>query len=396
MRVLLFAGKGGVGKTSVAAATALRAAQLGHRTVAVSLDLAHSLADSLDLDRRLLDDAGGEAVEVAERFSIQEIDVENELRRHWGGVHDYIARVLNTAGLDEVVAEEVALLPGMAEVVGLLWLNKYRREQVYDLVVLDCAPTGESLRFLSMPTALEWYMDRVFKLERTLVRVARPFVSAFSDLPVPGEDYFRAIQALYDRIEGVRELLEDPRSTSARVVTNAEKMIVRETRRAFMYIGLYGLNVDLVVANRLLPAGVSDPHFTAWRRTQEECLREIEESFAPVPVRRAPLFDDQVVGMARLDALADAVYGDGDPTAVFREDRPWRFEKEGDTYRVLLRLPFVAREDVELSRSEDQLIVRIGGFKRHVTLPGSLDRMRPEGAEMRGDELCITFGRVES
>jgi arsenite-transporting ATPase len=396
MRVLLFAGKGGVGKTSVAAATALRAARLGHRTVAVSLDLAHSLSDSLDLDRRLLDDAGGSAVEVAERFSIQEIDVESELRRHWGGVHDYIAQVLNTAGLDQVVAEEVALLPGMAEVVGLLWLNKYRREQVYDLVVLDCAPTGESLRFLSMPTALEWYMDRVFKLERTLVRVARPFVSAFSDLPVPGDDYFQAIQALYDRMEGVRELLEDPNCTSARVVTNAEKMVVRETRRAFMYIGLYGLNVDLVVANRILPDAVSDPHFASWHRTQAECLREIEESFAPVPVRRVPLFDDQIVGMARLDALAGAVYGDDDPTTVFREDRPWRFEKVGDEYRVLLRLPFATREDVDLSRSGDQLIVRIGSFKRHVTLPGSFVRMRPEGAEMQGDELCITFGRDDS
>jgi arsenite-transporting ATPase len=247
-----------------------------------------------------------------------------------------------------------------------------------------------------MPTALEWYMDHVFRLERTLTRVARPFVSAFSDLPVPGEDYFRAIQALYDRMEGVRELLEDQRLTSARVVTNAENMVVRETRRAFMYIGLYGLNVDLVVANRLLPADLSDPHFTAWRRTQDECLREIEESFAPVPVRRAPLFDDQVLGMERLGTLAEAVYGTEDPTAVFREARPWRFEKEGDTYRVLLRLPFVAREDVELNRSEDQLIVRIGGFKRHVTLPDSLVRMRPQGAEMLGDELCITFAGDEA
>jgi arsenite-transporting ATPase len=377
----------------MAAATALLAARHGYRTIALSLDLAHSLSDSFDLDKRLVDDADGLPVEIAEKLSIQELDVENELRKHWGSVHEYIARLLNTTGLDEIVAEEIALLPGMAEVVGLLWVNRFRREDAYDVVVLDCAPTGESLRFLSMPTALDWYMDRVFKLERNIIRFARPIASAVSKVPLPPDSYFKALQAIHERLDGVRGLLEDPRQTSARIVTNAEKMVVRETRRAFMYISLYGLNVDLVIANRLLPDDVSDAHFEMWKRTQAQYLQEIEDSFAPVPIRRVDLFDDQVLGMDGLERLAGVLYGEDDPAGVFYEDVPFTFAKEGGVYEVRLKLPFVSKEDVELSRSEDQLIVRIGGFKRHVTLPRSLVNMQPTAARMADDTLCVSFER---
>jgi arsenite-transporting ATPase len=391
MRVLLFAGKGGVGKTTVAAATALRAAERGCRTIAVSLDLAHSLADSFDLDKRLMDDHGGEPIRLAERLAIQELDVETEVRRHWGPVREYVVELLRTTGLDDIVAEELALLPGMAEVVGLFYLNKYYRERSYDLVVLDCAPTGESLRFLSMPTALEWYMDRVFKVERSVMRLARPIAGALYNLPLPRDEYFKAVLSIYERLEGVRQLLEDPRLTSARLVTNPEKMVVQETRRAFTYIGLYGLNVDMIVANRLLPAAVADGHFAAWKRTQAECMEEIEASFAPVPIRRVELFEDQVVGMDGLMRMADAVYGQDDPARVFYEEPPCRFEKQDGRYRVLLKLPFVAKQDVELSRSDDLLIVRIGGFKRHVALPRSMAALEPTRAEMQGTNLCVTF-----
>ena len=393
MRVLLFVGKGGVGKTSVAAATSLLAARRGYRTVAMSLDLAHSLSDSFDLDRRLMDDAGGQAVEIAERLTIQEIDVEAEVREHWGAIHDYIAKLLRTSGLGGVVAQEIALLPGMAEVVGLFWLNKYHRERQFDVVVLDCAPTGESLRFLSMPTALEWYMNKLFKLERTMVRIARPIAGALSDVPLPKDDYFQAIQLIYERLDGVRELLESPQITSARLVTKSEKMVVRETRRAFMYVSLYGLNVDMVVANRVLPAGVTDPHFAAWKRTQAVNLAEIESSFAPVPIRKVPLFDDEVVGIDGLLRLGEAVYGEDDPARIFFDGEPCRFEQDGDDYVVRLKVPFVAREDVELSRSEDQLIIAVGSFKRFVTLPRSFIPLEPTGAEMDGTTLCVRFAR---
>ena len=391
MRVLLFAGKGGVGKTSVAAATALLASRRGYSTIVISLDLAHSLSDSFDLGRRLMDDAGGQPVEVAERLAIQEIDVEAELCKHWGAVHGYIAELLSASGLDDLVADEIALLPGMAEVIGLLWLNRYYRDGLYDLVVLDCAPTGESLRFLSMPTALEWYMNRVFKLERSIMKIARPIAGALYDVPLPREEYFKAVLAIYERLDGVQALLEDPQVTSARIVTNPEKMVVKETRRAFMYISLYGLNVDMVVANRVLPDSVADEHFTAWKRTQAEHLREIELSFAPVPIRKVELFEDQIVGIEGLSRLGKAVYGDEDPTALFYREAPCRFEKEGDVYKVRLKLPFVAKEDVELSRSEDQLIIRIGSFKRYVTLPRSLIPLAPTGAEIEGTTLCVNF-----
>jgi arsenite-transporting ATPase len=391
MRVLLFAGKGGVGKTSVAAATALLAARRGLRTIAISLDLAHSLGDAFDLDRRLMDDVGGRPVPVADGLTIHEIDVESEVREHWGEVHGYIAELLGTTGLDAVVAEEIALLPGMAEVIGLFWLNKHWRERHYDLVVLDCAPTGESLRFLSMPTALEWYMDRVFRLERSMMKIARPIAERFYNVPLPKDDYFKAVQVIYERLQGVREVLEDPRATSARLVTNPEKMVLRETRRAFMYISLYGLNVDMIVANRVLPDRIEEEYFAAWKRTQAKYLKEIEASFAPVPIRRVELFEDQIVGIDGLERLGRTIYGDDDPADLFYEERPCRFEKDGDVYKVLLKLPFVAKEDVELSRSEDQLIIRIGSFKRHVTLPRSMVPLEPSGAEIQGTTLCVNF-----
>jgi len=392
VRLILFTGKGGVGKTSVAAASGLVASQRGYRTIVLSLDLAHSLSDVFDINRRLMDDAGGQAVEIAQNLWIQELDVQEEIRTHWGRIQGYLAELLNTSGLDEIVSEEIAHLPGMAEAIGLLYVNRYFRGSSFDLAILDCAPTGESLRFLSMPTALEWYMNKVFRLERNVLKVARPLAGLFSEVPLPGEDYFEAVERMYSKLEGVQELLEDWRLTSARLVTNPEKMVVRESQRAFMYMSLYGVNVDLVVANRLFCDEITDAYFGRWKEVQSRYLREIEESFAPVPVRRVDLFRDEVVGFEGLRRLGECVYGDDDPTAVFHTESPYRFAKEEGIYKVFMKLPFVAKEDIELSRSEDQLIVRIGSFKRHVTLPRSMIALEPEGAQFEGNTLCVRFG----
>lgn len=392
MRIILFAGKGGVGKTSVAAATGTRTAALGRRTLVMSLDTAHSLADSFDLDRPLMDRARGLPVRVAERLEIQEVDVAEEVHRNWGEVKAYVTTILNVSGLDEVLAEELAILPGMEEVSILLYLNRYVREKAYDVILLDCAPTGESLRFISLPTSLEWYMRRVWQLERNIARVARPLVSGFSPVPLPDDAYFQSIRSLWERMEGVDAVLKDSKVTTVRLVTNPEKMVIKESQRAFMYFCLYGMALDAVVINRILPEEVRDGYFDAWREIQEGYVRTAEETFAPLPSFRVPLQSGEVVGLRRLTELGRAVYGDRDPAEVFTTTRPYRFEKRDGTYRLVMTLPFVGREEVDLNVSGDELIVRIGNFKRYVPLPRSYQGSVPTSAALRDDELTITFG----
>src|SRR2546427_7276695 len=234
MRIILFAGKGGVGKTSVAAATGTRVAELGYRTIVMSLDTAHSLADSFDLDRPLMDRSRGLPVEVAENLEIQEVDVQEEVERNWGQVKAYVSQLLNVSGLEEVLAEELAILPGMEEVSILLYLNQYVKEQTYDVILLDSAPTGETLRCISLPTSMEWYMRRVFHLERSIARIARPLVASISPVPLPDDAYFQSIRDLCARLEGVDTLLKDPKGTTVRLVTNPETMVIKETQLAFL------------------------------------------------------------------------------------------------------------------------------------------------------------------
>ncbi len=244
VRILLISGKGGVGKTTVAAATGLAAAKRGHRTLVISFDVAHSLSDAFDLDRSLFDQNKGLPTRVADHLDIQEIDVQEDVERYWGDVYRYLALMFTSTGLSTVAAEELAIIPGMEDVITLLYLNQYIIDNTYDALIVDCAPTGESLRFVSMPTTLEWYMRKIFGIERSVVRAARPVVKMLTDVPLPDESYFAAIQRLFKRLEGIETVLIDPRTTTVRLVTNAEKMVVRETQRAYMYFTLYGMTTD--------------------------------------------------------------------------------------------------------------------------------------------------------
>lgn len=392
MRIILFAGKGGVGKTSIAAATGTRAAALGYKTLVMSLDTAHSLADSFDLERPLMDRSRGLPVRVTKNLEIQEVDVQEEVQRNWGQVKAYVSTILNVSGLEEVLAEELAILPGMEEVSILLYLNQYVKEKTYEVVLLDCAPTGESLRFISLPTTLEWYMRRVFHLERNIARVARPLVSSFSPVPLPDEAYFDSIRDLWLRLEGVDGLLKDPKVTTVRLVTNPEKMVIKETQRAFMYFCLYGLALDAVIVNRILPPEVRDAYFDAWRAVQEKYVKAAEETFAPLPALKVPLQAGEVLGLEGLTRLGREIYGEVDPTGIFATTRPYRFEKRDGSYRLVMALPFITKQDVDLNVNGDELIVRIGTFKRYVPLPRSYQGSVPTGATLRNDELTITFG----
>ena len=391
MRMILYTGKGGVGKTSVTAATAVRLAEMGYRTLAMSVDPAHSLADSFDLDRRLMDHGEGRPVQVRENLDLQEILIQAEVERHWSVVYSYITKLLSATGVDAVAAEELAIFPGMEEICGLLYINQYVQEETYDVVLLDCAPTGESLRFVSIPTTLDWYMAKVFKMERRLARIARPVIKKMSSVPLPEDDYFSNIQYLFDRLQGIDAVLRDSSITTVRLVTNPEKMVLKETQRAFMYFCLYGLTIDGVVINRILPPDVQGEFMESWRGIQQGYLDDIEEIFNGVPISRVPLFQGEVVGEESLKRLADALYGDSDPSERRVEEAPIRFEKEGDSTHVLMRLPFVKAEDIELSSFSDELIVQIGNFKRHVALPRSLSGKKPSGAKRKGELLDIAF-----
>jgi arsenite-transporting ATPase len=395
MRILLFSGKGGVGKTSLAAATGVQLAKLGYRTLVMSVDPAHSLADSFDLEGTLFDPKTGEPCPINDHLSIFEVNIQVELKRHWKDISLYITSVLKMSGIGNVEAEELAILPGMEELSALMYVNQYRRDGNYDVIVLDCAPTAESLRFVSMPTTLEWYMKHIFPWQRGIVKVMRPIAKRVSPVELPGEKYFDNLQSLAYRVDGVAELLENPKITSVRMVTNAEKMVVKETQRAFVYFSLHGLTVDQILVNRVLPDTVTDPYFVDWRATQTKMLKEIDAYFAPVPVRRIPLFMREVLGIGGLEELAASLYAPGeDPAAVTREEAPYRFENVDGHYEVRIRLPFATKGEVGLFKKGDELVVQIGTLRRHVGLPASMANLSPGRARLENQILTVEMKEI--
>src|SRR6201981_44455 len=243
MRILLFSGKGGVGKTSLAAATGVRLADLGYRTLVMSIDAAHSLADSFDLDVELFQVQTSDPFPIQDGLSIFELNIQKEVKRHWQQISSYVISVLRTTGISDVEAEELAILPGMEELSAMMWVTQFRRDRLYDVIVLDCAPTAESMRFVSMPTTLEWYMRHIFPVQRGFLKAVRPVANRISPVELPPDNYFANIQHLFGRLEGIAELLENPKITSVRLVTNPEKMVLRETQRAFVYFSLHGFTV---------------------------------------------------------------------------------------------------------------------------------------------------------
>src|SRR5215469_16828514 len=390
MRILLFSGKGGVGKTSLAAATGLKLADLGYRTLVMSIDPAHSLADSFDLDTELFHVRTSDPLSVRERLSILELNIQKEVKRHWQDISSYVISVLRTTGITDVEAEELAILPGMEELSAMMYINQYRREKRYDVIVLDAAPTAESMRFISMPTTLDWYMKHIFPFQRNLLKAVRPIANRVAPFELPTDNYFANIRDLFEKLEGVDELMEDPLTTSVRLVTNPEKMVLRETQRAFVYFSLHGLTVDTVIVNRLLSREIQDSWFHEWLNSQEKVLRELEEYFAPVPVRRVPLFSHEVLGQQRLQEVAEVLYAEGeDPSAVTRTEKPYTFEKRDGRYEVRLRLPFATRGEIGLFKKGDELVVEVGTLRRHIGLPRFMATLVPARARLDNRVLTV-------
>ncbi|MGA3259256.1 MAG: TRC40/GET3/ArsA family transport-energizing ATPase [Bryobacteraceae bacterium] len=390
MRILLFSGKGGVGKTSLAAATGLELSRLGYRTLVMSVDPAHSLADAFDLETDLFHGKTGDPYPISDRLAIHEVNIQKEIKRHWKEISSYVVSVLRTTGISDVEAEELAILPGMEELSAMMWVNQFRREQLYDVIVLDCAPTAESMRFVSMPTTLEWYMKHIFPFQRGIIRAVRPIANRVSPVELPTEGYFSNIQQLFAKLDGIAELLEDPAQTSVRLVTNPERMVLRETQRAFVYFSLHGLTVDSIIVNRVLPQAVTDAWFEEWRASQARVLEEIDAYFAPVEVTRVPLFTHEVLGRERLEELARALYAAGeDPARVVRTEAPYTFTKQDGHYEVKLRLPFAAKGEVGLFKKGDELVVEIGTLRRHIGLPTSMAGLAPARARLENRILTV-------
>lgn len=385
-RTLLFTGKGGVGKTTVAAATAVRCADAGARTVVISTDPAHSLADSLEVD------LGGRPTPVVDGLWGQQLDPRERMEEAWGDIRAWLVDVFEWAGVDGVEAEELALLPGLEEIFGLVDIKAYAESGEWDVIVVDCAPTGETIRLLSLPDVLRWYMERVFPTSRRLHRAVAPVLSRVTSLPVAGDGVFGSAERFYTQLDGVKEVLADTERTSVRLVVNPEKMVIAEARRTATYLSLFGYGVDAVVANRLLPDVVSDPWFDRWKKLHAEHLVAIEEGFAPLPVLRAELAEEEVVGVDRLRALASDVYGDTDPTARLHDGEPMTLDAEGDDMVLTLDLPFADRDALDLGRHGDELLVTVGPYRRALVLPDSLHRRPVAGARLDDGQLRVTFG----
>ncbi|MDF1594553.1 MAG: ArsA family ATPase [Acidimicrobiia bacterium] len=385
MRVVLVTGKGGVGKTTVAAATGLRAAELGHRTLVTSTDPAHSLADAFDVP------LGDVPSTLFENLDVQQIDAQLQLAKHWGELHQQLKRVFDWGGVKGIEAEEFLVFPGMDELFSLLQVKDHVDSGSYDTIIVDCAPTAETLRLLSLPEVLSWYFDRVLPTERRLMKAARPVLTRMTNLPVPGEDVFDAAEGVFLAVEGVKALLSDSEITSARLVVNPEKMVVNEARRTYTYLGLFGYGVDAVVVNRVLPASVSDSYFDAWREVQARHLAEIEESFREVSILPLRLFGQEMVGVDRLRELAAELYGDTDPITGFKGVSPFTLTEDGEEVIIELAVPFADEEELDVLRRGAELYITVGPYRRSFVLPDSLLRRRIAGAKLSGGVLRVTF-----
>jgi arsenite/tail-anchored protein-transporting ATPase len=392
MRVILMTGKGGVGKTSVAAATGLRCAELGYKTLVLSTDPAHSLADSFDLE------LGHEPKQVRPHLWGAELDALMELEGNWGAVKRYITQVLQARGLEGVQAEELAILPGMDEIFGLVRMKRHYDEGDFDILIIDSAPTGTALRLLSLPEVGGWYMRRFYKPFQGMSAALRPLVEPIfrpiAGFSLPDNEVMDAPYEFYQQIEALEKVLTDNTQTSVRLVMNPEKMVIKESLRAHAYLSLYNVATDLVVANRIIPDTVNDPFFERWKANQNIYKQEIYDNFHPLPIKEAPLFSEEMCGLKALDKLKEILYGNEDPSQVYYQESTIKVLQEKGCYSLELYLPGIPKEQIQLNKTGDELNIRIGNHRRNLVLPQALAALSPTGAKIEEDYLKIRFSNV--
>jgi arsenite/tail-anchored protein-transporting ATPase len=383
-RIILYTGKGGVGKTSVAAATARHCAAAGARTLVLSTDPAHSLAESLQSA------VGAEPTAIGDGVWAQQVQAQDELERNWSAAQEWLGGVLAERGVERIAAEELTVPPGADELFSLLQLKRHAESGEWDAIVVDCAPTGETLRLLSFPDAARWWLDRVLGRESALLTAARPLARAFFDLSLPDERVMDDIQRLVHNLIAMHELLRDAQRVTLRLVMTPDRMVVAEAMRTFTYLNLYGYLCDAVVVNRVFPEDVG-AYFGAWREVQASQLAEVEAGFAPVPVLRAPYFEQEVLGLAMLDRLAAALFDGRDGAAVLHDRLAQELALDGSRAELRLDLPFVSKGDVALKKIGLELVVRVDGYKRTIVLPGALAGFRPTSAKLAEGSLVVGF-----
>lgn len=394
MRIILMTGKGGVGKTSVAAATGLRCAELGYRTLVLSTDPAHSLADSFD---RELDH---EPALIRPNLWGAELDALREMEQNWGAVRRYMTEMLQAQGLEGVQAEELSVLPGMDEIFGLVRMKGHYDAEDFDVLIIDSAPTGTALRLLSLPEISGWYMRRFYKpfqgMANTLSPVFEPIFKRITGFSLPDREVMDAPYEFYEQIEALERVLTDNSQTTVRLVTNPEKMVIKESLRAHAYLSLYNVATDLVIANRIIPDRVNDPFFARWKETQQQYRQEIKENFHPLPIKEVPLYTEELCGLAALERLKENLYADEDPAQVYYQETTLRVSQESGNYILEVYLPSIPKSQIQLHKTGDELNIRIGNHRRNLVLPQALAALQPSGAKMETDYLRIQFAAETS
>ena len=386
MRIIVHTGKGGVGKTSVSAATALRCSELGLRTIVISTDTAHSLGDSLDVQ------IGPEPVEIRPNLWAQEVDARYSMNKYWGEFQKYMVALFTRRGIEDIVAEEVTILPGFEEGAHLLWIDKYMTENTYDVLIVDAAPTAETLRLLSLPDVTRWWFERLFSIGKGAARFLRPLAKPLLRTELPNQSAFDTVELLFDTLDKVRGLLADPAISSMRLVINPEKMVIKETQRTYTYLNLYGYVVDAVICNRVLPDTITDPYFAQWRDLQRENMALIGEAFGELPMMRAPMLERDVTGLDMLRRVADALYGDRNPAEIMFEGATHQIiPDENGGYQLKVPLPFADRSDLDVYRSADELTLRVGPYRRNIVLPYALWKLEIGDARFEEAALNIRF-----
>ena len=389
MRLIIYTGKGGVGKTSTSAATAYRLSKLGYRTILMSTDSAHSLGDSLDMS------FGPDITNIAENLDVLEIDIIHEMKTKWTDIQQYISAFMISQGMGEISAEEMAIMPGMEMIAALFYVNQFSEQGKYDVIVMDTAPTGETLRLLSFPDVTNWYLDRGFSMIKKLLGIARVTVGKIMDMPLPSKEVMDSVSDIKDNMERVKAILEDPQVTTVRLVLNPEQMVIKETMRAYTYLCLYNKNVEALVINRVLPEAAGDGGFFKDKLNEQEANMElIHHAFDPMVIKTCEMMPTELRGLEKLDAMADMVYGSEDPIKVYSSQSPMSFEGEGGRYRLVLSMPFVESKDVELFRIDaSTLMVHVGSQKRNILLPDVLREAELSGADFKDNKLIIRFKR---
>lgn len=388
MRVILYTGKGGVGKTSLAAATAIASAAAGRKTIVISTDAAHSLGDSFDTD------LGVEPVMLKQNLWAQEVSTLYCAEKSWSKVQEYLSALLISQNIKDVSSEELMVFPGLEELLSLVEILEHCESGKYDVVIVDCAPTGETLRLLSFPDVLRWWLEKIFPVQKVLYKLARPVSKPLLGIPLPSDEAMDSIEGLFRQLEKIHNLLTDQETTSVRIVVNPEKMVIKEAERSFMYLNLYGFSTDAVIVNRLLPVDDLGDYFRKWSEVQNSYYKYIKDQFNPVPVFRVPLFQEEVVGFDALSKLAGECFGRELPDTFFYRGQIQRISAAEEGFLMELTLPFAQKGDISLSQKGEELTIRIGDYKRNIILPRKLLGLEAVGAKMESDLLKIKFGGV--